>query len=433
MLLVAVCGFAQFSANSPYSRFGLGDPMDGNFMALRGMGGIAGAYADPYNINTVNPASYGFLDVTSFDIGVFAKYTKLSDSDSEVGLWNGNLNYLSIAFPLSNPINEILDRVQRKASWGMGFTLAPHTAVGYNVTTQQIDPEFGATLNSFIGSGGTYKFMWGNAYRREDFSIGVNLGYLFGNIDYAINTEFVDLDQAFQNEFLNEYSVKGFIWNAGLMYSLKLNKEEREKDKRIPLRKINFGLYGNSASGFSTLQTELNQNVYRIGTTVLGRDTLSISKNNEGKGKLPAELGFGVMYYHGKKYSVGVNYATTLWSSYENDANPESLSDTYKISVGGSYRPNYNSFNNYFKRVHYRMGLYYGTDPQIADQDQITNYGLSIGMGLPFIYQRKISHANLGLEFGRRGQGTPIEETFAKINFSFTFNDDEWFIKRKYD
>ena len=92
------------------------------------------------------------------------------------------------------------------------------------------------------------------------------------------------------------------------------------------------------------------------------------------------------------------------------------------------------SFSNYFKRVYYRYGLYYGTDPRDAGQeDQISNYGVTVGMGMPFIYQRKISHANLGLEFGSRGKGTPIEETFAKINFSFTFNDDEWFIKRKYD
>ena len=109
------------------------------------------------------------------------------------------------------------------------------------------------------------------------------------------------------------------------------------------------------------------------------------------------------------------------------------LSDTYNVSFGGFYRPDYKSYNRYFKRVYYRFGGYYKTDPRSIDGEQLNSYGLTFGFGLPFIYQRKISHANLGFEFGNRGGGTQISESYFRISLGFTFNDDEWFIKKKYN
>jgi len=54
-------------------------------------------------------------------------------------------------------------------------------------------------------------------------------------------------------------------------------------------------------------------------------------------------------------------------------------------------------------------------------------------MGLPFIFQRKVSHANLGIDIGRSGMNTSIQENYIRFTLGFTFNDDEWFVKRKYN
>lgn len=436
LLAVSFCsiGYAQYSANSPYSRLGLGDPVDNNFMTLRSMGSVGASFVDAYNINTVNPASYGFLDVTSFDIGLFAKYSELSDDTQSEGLWNGNLAYISLAFPMSNPINEILDRVERKSSWGMNFTLMPHTSVGYNVSSIDSIPNVGRIQKNYIGSGGTYKFMWGNSYRYGNLSGGINMGYLFGKIQYQRNVYFGDLQGAYDNEFNYDYSVNGFLWNAGVIYKLDLNKEEREIDRNRPAKFMTFGLHTNSSTSFSTNASVLERSVARFGTGIdFAVDTLNFTLDSLGSGRLPAEVGFGLSYYNGSKSSISASYTYTNWSGFKNDANEGELTDTYKVSLGGFFRPDYKSFTSYFKRMYYRWGLYYGTDPRFAGQDQATTYGATMGFGLPFIYQRKISHANLGLEIGKRGSGSSIQENFATINFSFTFNDDEWFIKRKYD
>jgi len=88
---------AQTNGNSPYSRFGLGDLVDENFLHLRGMGSIGSSYVDGYHINIVNPASLASLRTTAFDLGLSAKRSTLSSGELSNTEWSGNLQYLSIS------------------------------------------------------------------------------------------------------------------------------------------------------------------------------------------------------------------------------------------------------------------------------------------------------------------------------------------------
>ncbi len=429
--------YAQTNGNSPYSRFGIGDLVNDNFMHTRMMGSIGSSYIDGYHINIVNPASYASLRATAFDIGLDAKRSTLSSGDNKNTSWNGNLQYISLAFPLGNPLNEILDQKKRKYNLGMSFTLMPNSTVGYNITSQDSLAGIGNIERLYGGDGGSYKFLWGNAIKYKDFSFGLNLGYLFGNIRYEQNITFFDLPFAYQDLFSTEYNMNGFLFGTGAIYSKILNQTELDnKTERVPTL-ISLGVRLKTSTSFNTNLTTSQLGVQTPTGSAQFIDTAYIAKDVPGTGKLPLELGFGASYYGGEKFMIGADFSTTNWSTYRNDAdntvdeNP--LSDTYNVSFGGYYRPDYKSYNRYFKRVYYRYGLYYNTDPRSVDGEQLKSYGLTIGMGMPFIYQRKISHANLGLEFGKRGSGSPISESFFKISLGFTFNDDEWFIKKKYN
>lgn len=429
--------FAQTNGNSPYSRYGIGDLVDDNFMHTRMMGSIGTSYIDPYHINIVNPASYASLRATAFDIGLDAKRSKLTSGDNQNKSWSGNLQYISLAFPLSNPLNEILDQKKRKYNLGMSFTLMPNSTVGYNVTSQDSVAGIGNFQRVYAGEGGSYKFVWGNAIKYKDFSFGMNLGYLFGKIRYEQNVAFFDLPFAYQDIFSSEYSLDGFLWGAGAMYNRILNKKQLEDKSERTADLFSFGVRLKSSSSFNTNLTTSQLGVQTPDDGVQFVDTAYLAKNIQGSGKLPVEFGFGASYYKGEKFMIGADFSMTNWSSYRNDAdntvdeNP--LSDIYNVSFGGFYRPNYKSYNRYFKRVYYRYGAYYKTDPRSVDGDQLKSYGLTLGMGMPFIYQRKISHANIGVELGKRGPSSPIAESFFKISLGFTFNDDEWFIKKKYN
>ncbi len=438
VLTIVVCLFAtviitaQGTTNSPYSRFGLGDLADNNLIHLRSMGGIAGAYQDAYHANISNPASYASLQATTFDIGISALYSRLSENDFTEGRWSGNLEYLSIAIPLYNPINNLLEQEESKYHIATAFNLVPFSTVNYDITSFEQNPDVGELERNFNGNGGSYKFMWGNSIGFKNIAFGINVGYLFGNIQYQRNLLFNDQVNALSDEFDNEYSMKGFVYDAGLIYSHYFVSDDNKEKKRAP-DQLNIGIYGNIGTSFSTNSTVLNRSILRFGNSIVSSDTSFFEANVEGNGKLPSKLGVGMMYYKGNKYAMGFDFHMENWSSYENDANPRELSTTYRIGAGGYLRPDYNSFTSFFKRVYYRYGIYYGKDPRSFDDKQLSTYGLTFGMGLPFVFQRKISHANLGLELGSRGSGSPLSETFVKLSLSVTFNDDEWFIKRKYN
>ena len=139
------------------------------------------------------------------------------------------------------------------------------------------------------------------------------------------------------------------------------------------------------------------------------------------------------MYYGGTKYGIGFDYRKTFWSNYRNDANPETLVDTDKISLGGYFRPDYNDINTFFNRVSYRLGVYYEQDPRLINTERITSYGVTMGLGMPLAWQRKFSNLDLGLNIGKRSVEGVLTENFAKITFGFTFNESDWFIKRKFN
>lgn len=399
------------------------------------MGGLGASFVDPYNINIVNPASLSYLRTASFDIGIHAEHSTLTDAEnSSVSDWNGSLDYLSLAFPLQNVLNDILDRKRRDINVGMAFSLLPYSNVGYNVSSYLYNEEFGRYEVNYQGDGGSYQFLWSNGFRYKDLAFGLNLGYLFGKITNSTIIRFPDINNAFQSNLDRSTNLSGLTWNAGLLYTLRLNRNQNDNESQDNIRKIIFGLYGKSTTSLNYNANIFETSALRLPDGGLILDTLTDVRGEKVSGKMPSELGFGISYVDGSKFSLGFNYEQRDWSKFEGDFVKNNLKDTYSLSFGGFYRPNYKSISNYFSRVYYRFGGFYRKVPvEIESGEDIEDFGVSIGLGMPFFYQRKISHANLGLILGWRGKNTSIEERYIRLSFSFTFNDDEWFIKRKYN
>ncbi len=427
--------WGQTTDNSPFTRLGLGQVTNNSFNHIRHMGGLNASFVDGYNINFANPASYSFLNAKAFDMSMFAKKAWIEDSQSKAEFWTGNLDYMSLAFPLRNPINELYEGVKKNYKLGMAFTLAPHSTVNYNIGQQELLTNGESFFRNYVGSGGTYKFMWGNSLKYKNISVGANVGYLFGKNSYERNI-FFDRVGFYDDYFTTEYNMNGFLWNAGLIYSLTLNKKQMEKVKTTAPKRMTFGLYGNSATSFSTRASTIHVLRQDFDRNSFNLDTILDVSGVAGQGRLPAELGLGMTYYGGEKFAIGLNYHSGLWSSYFNEAAQEevnSLKNSARYSLGGYIRPDYKSFDSFLKRVYYRYGFYYDIDPRVVNNEQIKTMAATFGLGMPFVYQRKVSYVNLGVEAGVRGMELPVSERFVKISLGVTFNDDEWFLKRKYN
>lgn len=416
--------------NSPLSRFGLGDALDQYLAGAAGMGGLSAAYNDPFHLNLLNPASLPYLQTTAFEVGLYTKYAHLTSEENTDDIWSGNLNYIALGFPLLNPINEALDRKRSPWDLGMSLSLAPYTLVGYDIETQQVDPDYGTATNFLKGTGGTYKLGWGGAAKYKGFSVGVNASYLFGKLTNSRRVGFDSLAYAYSTEFLDEIGVSGFVWQIGAQYSYDFKSLNKKGEKEANGRRLTIGLYGNPTNSFNTKSNRF----YSRYLSESVKDTIVYTDDVKGSGSLPPSFTFGVGYEVANKWRIGSEYSHESWSKYENEAKPEKLSNAWRASIGGEYIPNISSYNNYFDRIRYRAGLFYSTDPRSVAGDQVNKYGLTFGFGFPLIMPRQqTSFINTGFEIGKFGVADVIQETYYKLTLGFTLNDNSWFFKRKFN
>lgn len=430
-------GISQQNENSPYSRYGIGRIHNDNFIFAQGSGNLGATNIDNFHVNLVNPASYGFLQATTFDVGLDINYNRLQTKRDAATIYGGNLNYFALAIPLINPIGDFIERRERNLDIGLTFALKPHSTVGYDVVSTEDHPEEGTIQRNYQGSGSTYKFLTGTGLRYKDIAVGFNLGLLFGNIKYNSIVSFPDDIFAYEDHFSESFSLNGFTYNVGAQYVLRLNKKAIKKDETLKPMNLVFGVYGNTSTNFKSTGETMRLGILpddNINIGLARYDTLVPQTQINGKGVLPATIGGGLSYHHKQKIIAGLNFQKTFWSQYLNEGKltAEQLTDAICISAGMDYIPDAASYTSFAKRMRYRAGLQYQTDSRSEDGNQLKEASLSLGVGFPIIFQRKISNIDLSLTYGQSVGERLISESYVKFGLGLTFNDQEWLLKRRY-
>ncbi|MCS6929268.1 MAG: hypothetical protein NZM43_07215 [Saprospiraceae bacterium] len=432
----AGAGWAQPKLNSPYSRYGLGDPVHPFFAAQAGFAGQTAAFHDFYHLNPFNPASYAFLRVATFEGGAYAKYSNYRSSLAAQQSWTGNMAYLALGFPFRNIINDILDRERSPWYYGMGIALMPNTVVGYNISTTDTIPELGRLVNEFKGSGGTYRLSWGHGLRYKHTAVGIDLSWIFGKNAFESSTAFSDSFPTFISTRRNEQNISGLTWKIGVQHDFVLRY--LETDSTMPKKWISVGLTAGT-------QRRLNSNADRLFIRHRGRqpsgqyisaDTLLFEQEQPYALTLPNAARIGIQYVQANKLRLGAEFAYEGWAVFENPArsNDADFRNIVEVAAGLEYIPDHISYKYYMRRVRYRFGLYYRQDPRVVGVNQLNDLGLSFGFGFPLILPRQqTSFVQTSFEFGRLGWNTPIRETYIRIMLGYTFNDDTWFFKRRFD
>ncbi|WP_020538491.1 hypothetical protein [Lewinella cohaerens] len=417
--------------NSPLSRFALGDFVPQYFSASAGMAGLGAGWQDPYQLNILNPASLASLQSTAFEGGLYARRSKLSSGGIDDVSWGGNLQYLSLGFPLRNAINQALDRKSNDWNAGMSITLIPQTQVGYDIRLiDTLTPGVESSTNTLKGAGGTTKLRWGTGFRYEQLSVGAEIGFLFGNLINSRLVDFDSLEGSLDTEFQDEISFRGTSWTFGAQYAF-LFKELNKEGEKVPNgKRIVLGATLSNEADFTMEGTQFTR---RYLSSIVS-DTIFRNENIRGEGVLPSSYSLGVHFHDLNRLNIGIEYGASAWSNYRNDLKEEQLMDNYYVAIGGEYIPNFNSYNNYWEKIRYRAGFRYGTDPRTLDGQQVEGYSFTLGMGFPVIMPRQqVSFVNTAVELGRAGVDGVLEETFVRLTLGFTLNDNSWFFKRKFN
>lgn len=422
--------------NSPFSRLGLGDFARPFSASQSGMAGVGIAVIESAFDNPGNPAALAYMQNASFEAALnLVNSGWQSNSGATNSLWTGNIQYLSLAFPMQNPINLALENRRPDFSWGMSLNLRPYTTVGYDVRVNNAVEEFGTYSNALKGSGGTYQLNWANGWRYKNLSAGVKATYYFGKMTNSRRVSFDDLDLfAYSTEFLDEYSISGFQFEGGLQYVIKLDKDlEVASNPGVKRRRLILGATGSNAADFNTVVSRFYTRD-NFGLREFELDTLLNLSDQRLEGTLPMSYGFGVTYEDINKLRISAEYKASNWSEYRNQAKPEQLANSYRAALGVQYIPNINSFSGGMARWSYRLGFYTGTDPRIFNGTQLETYGVSLGFGVPIITARQaVSYVHFALEAGQIKAGELLQNNYLQATLGFSLNDNTWFFKRKFN
>ena len=437
-VLLVTCGLqlvAKGQEISPYSRYGLGDMSPNRNVFSKAMGGIAAGVLDYQTINFTNPASYGAISNTIFDVGAETdtrslKSTKPAKKSTST---NALFSYLQLGFPIASK------RMKRNnIGWGMTFGLRPVSRIDYNIEKRERTPGVDSTETIYQGSGGLnqvflgtgFQFREGIGKKIRNFNFGINLGYMFGSKNYTTRITFVnDTVDYFRSNSADSSHFGGLFLNGGFQYQASLKSGV-----------LTLGIYGNlqqrlNAKRHITRETfsyDVYGNPYRV-------DSIYDEKDVEGVIVVPGSAGIGLSYQD-SHWLYGADFEFTNWSNYSYYRQADAVQNSWVARIGAQYFPAKanTSSKKYFSFVRYRAGAFYGPD-YVKVSNSRPNYGFTAGAAFPLTSLRRLNYTgeyvllNTGVEVGGRGdKSTNIRENTLRFNIGISMNAN-WFQKRKYD
>jgi hypothetical protein len=422
------------TSSSPYSRYGLGDISNTGIMPQNiAMGGIGTAINNVgwlSNANPLNPASYGFINLTTIDIGIYSSALILQQTGQSTQA-NENFRLSHIAFGIPVTHNSALS-----------FGLQPYSQLGYNYK-QNLPRGFGtsspADTNStnyvYQGEGGLSKAYIGYGITiLKHLSIGANVSYIFGDLKQSQSTEIPGLFGTLNSTTEEDNTIGGFNYDYGAQYAFDLTST-----KHLTL--------GYSASVGSKLNTQSSYIVSQFtfdsnGVANLAADSVINQQGVLGKVQLPRINHYGISYVEDGKFLVGADLTTGNWSNLTIDGVNQGLLNSKTFNIGGQYTPDINAINSYWSKVDYRLGGMYDqsymnvANPTGGGSTNIKSYALTFGLGMPLrpSFTNSFYKINVAVEVGQRGTlaNGLVKEDYFNLHLGFLLND-KWFLRRKLD
>lgn len=398
LALAGAVSAIQAQEQSPYSMMGYGVLNDHVSASQRAMGGIGYALRSPRQINVKNPASYAAIDTMTFlfDIGANVGAVHSSESGLTAKKTLGGLDYVTLQVPIGK--------------WmGASIGMLPYSSVGYKFGNEIANGE-----STYQGSGGLSEAYLGYAARPvKGLSLGFNIGYIWGNV---INDVYASDDTgASMSLYETVLKVRDYNMQFGIQYGATFARNHT----------LTLGLT-------YTLGHDVHGNGYGVKYDVVQQsakpDTIG-AQGLKNRYTLPWAIGAGLAYQWNNRLTIGADFTYQPWADakfegIEDFSNPLKFANRYKSNLGGEFIPGHRG--NYFKRIAYRLGAYYSQDYMMIGSNNVKEYGITCGFGLPTPMRTCV---NLGFEYRHRST-TPIStvgENYFMVTLGIALNEI-WFV-----
>lgn len=376
------------------------------------MGGIGFGYRQSSSVNYSNPASYTVFDTNAFvlETGINSQTVKLSTTNQNQTSNYTSLSHLAFGFPVTK-------------WWGSSIGLLPYSNVGYKISNYETVTGIGKIKYLYEGSGGLNQFYVGNAFQLKNLSVGFNAAYIFGYLDRTGTVSYPDSIYYLSLRLTNGTRINGLHFSYGLQYEKSLNNDWT----------VQLGLVYTATAQLTAKRDSFAYTFLSSGADYEKiKDTLVDAENSKGKITLPYSIGGGIIIKKSDNWLMGLDYQMQNWDNYSSFGEKDSLKNSWATSGGIEFTPSNTTISSYWKRVHYRLGARYTKTYLQLRNNQLNEYAVSCGFGLPL--KRTKTSFNIGFELGERGttENNLIKEQFGRIILNVSFNEF-WFFKRRFE
>lgn len=428
LLLAALCGPTASDAqtngsNSPYSRYGFGLLGDGAGGFNKGMGGTGIALHSGKELNFKNPASYAVIDSLTFifDFGASLQNTNLKQGAQSTDVRNTSIDFVNFGFRLSPGL-------------GMAVGLVPYSTIGYAMKGQTSFDQTTGTVtqtDSYSGDGGVHEAYAGLGWRPfRPISIGLNIGYLWGEMSHTINASFSQSNIDSRKRYYGG-EIRSYKLDAGLQFYIPLHKKHS----------LTLGFTYGMGHGLGSKAFFYDQKA--TGSSITSGDTLTL----RGTYAIPHSFGAGLAWNYNNRLRIGADYTIQKWGNLKFPT-VETLNGTLSLTEKtGAYKDMHrmaagidfvNKPDGFRWRdfIRYRAGFSYTSSyTRVNGQSGPTSYLVSAGVGLPVINRhnnRSLINVAVQYEHVKPKTAGMITENYLRVCLGLTFNE-RWFMKWKVD
>ena len=395
-LLMTLGLSAQNMTSSPYSRYAYGDLNENVPTAYRAMGGVSFGLRNNRAINPAQPASYTACDTLTFmfDIAASAGWSKYQDASGHRNKPNGNLEYVTMQFPLY------------KRWIAMSLGLLPYSSVGYNISLDNSTAgDAYHYTTDYYGRGNISQVYGGLSFNILNWvAVGANVYYMWGDLNHMRSLTFAET---------------GF--NPTLQYEVL-----RVSNLRARLGAQFFHTWGDHTVNVGAIfesRMKLHSQMLILETQTA--DSIPII---EGAWQLPFVYGAGVSYNWQNRITVALDFERQLMGDARYNGLPgraSGLRNKNRFALGFEYRHNPLS-RKYGDRMLFRVGAAMQDEYLLAIKAK--HYTATAGIGFPIPMLGTV--LNTTFEYHHRGQKSTLEEHSFRFILGLSIGEN-WFFKRK--
>ena len=394
---------AQYSANTLYSFYGIGDIKSSGPIRSSAMGGASIALPSENYINNLNPASLNVFDSTTFILsaGLNGDYSSLQSGGKTATGGNLNFNHLALGFPITK-------------WWGSALGAVPFSSVGYDISINL--PIEGTTIDiekQFTGTGGVSRFYMLNSFQLfKQLSLGVNVSYLMGMITQTEINKLAVFDY-------NDISIIQSRYYRNFYFELGLQFQQEFGNDRLSI-------------GITFSPEQKLKSRYDLKIMIPEVDTITSEPDNKKDFIMPLAVGTGLAYNINSILEFTFDYGFQNWSQINLPTKGASFVNSSHYNFGVEFQPEQTLNRNFFRMVRYRIGGYYESTYLEMRANNIKDRGITLGAGIPIGRQK--SSIDIAFGIGRLGSlnNGLMQKNYGSIKIGFNFLD-YWFIKRRFD